>query len=86
LNDFYEEALNLKNILNECTKYRPKDCIHFDIQLSETKYYYFEEKTEEFTEEIRLIWDKNYPIISYIETLVMTFTDYLCYCGRLFGL
>jgi hypothetical protein len=52
LNDFCEEALNGKNILNECTKYCPKDCIHFDIQLSETKYYYFEEKTEEFTEEM----------------------------------
>ncbi len=35
---------------------------------------------------VQLFWDKHYPLISYIETLVMTFTEYLCYCGGLFGI
>ncbi len=44
------------------------------------------DETDGFIEEVRLVWDNKYPLISYIETRVMTFTDYLCYCGGLFGL
>jgi hypothetical protein len=86
LNDFCEIAINRKNISNKCAKYCPKDCIQFDNQLSDTLLLRLLKETDNSFEEIVLVWDKNYPLISYIETLVMTFTDYLCYCGGLFGM
>jgi hypothetical protein len=36
--------------------------------------------------EVHVFWDKKYPLITYIETPVMSFTEYLCYCGGLLGL
>jgi hypothetical protein len=84
LNDFCEKAINEINLSKECAKYCPKDCIQFDIQL--TRFSFSHKETDNFTQQIELAWDKNYPLITYIETRVMTFTDYLCYCGGLFGL
>jgi hypothetical protein len=84
LNDFCEKAINKINLSKECAKYCPKDCIQFDIQLS--KIIVSPKKTDSLTHKTELVWDKNYPLIAYIETRVMTFTDYLCYCGGLFGL
>jgi hypothetical protein len=84
LNDFCEKAINEINLSKECAKYCPKDCIQFDIQLS--KIIVSPKKTDSLTHKTELVWDKNYPLIAYIETRVMTFTDYLCYCGGLFGL
>jgi hypothetical protein len=84
LNDFCEKAINEINLSKECAKYCPKDCIQFDIQLS--RIVVSPEETENLTQEIELVWNKNYPLITYIETRVITFTDYLCYCGGLFGL
>jgi hypothetical protein len=82
LNDICEKVINDKNISNQCTKYCPKDCIQFDIQFTRD----YGKDSEKFTEETVFVWNQNYPLISYIETRVMTFTDYLCYCGGLFGL
>jgi hypothetical protein len=84
LNDFCENVINEINLSKECAKYCPKECIQFDIQLSEIIVLY--KVTHNFTHKSELVWDKNYPLIAYIETRVMTFTDYLCYCGGLFGL
>jgi hypothetical protein len=84
LNDFCEKAINEINLSKECAKYCPKDCIQFDIQLS--RIIVPPEETDNFTHKTELVWDKKYPLIAYIETRVMTFTDYLCYCGGLFGL
>ncbi len=81
LNDICEKAVNEKNISNQCTKYCPKDCIQFDYQYSKHK-----RVAKESIEETELVWDTYYPLISYIETRVITFTDYLCYCGGLLGL
>jgi hypothetical protein len=86
LSDLCDKALNDKNISKKCTKYCPKDCIQFDIQLSEVLHSHREKESDDFTEEKTLVWDNNYPLIFYIETRVMAFTDYLCYCGGLFGL
>jgi hypothetical protein len=88
LNSFCEKAINKKNISKECTKYCPKDCIEFDIILSDflSIKKNFKKETDGLISETRLVWDNNYPLISYIETRVMTFTEYLSYCGGLFGL
>jgi hypothetical protein len=85
-NDLCDKSINGKNLSKECTKYCPKDCIQFDIQISDIKNSYLERDVDESIEETALVWDNNYPLISYMETRVMTFTDYLCFCGGLFGL
>jgi hypothetical protein len=34
----------------------------------------------------RSLWDTTSPTLYYIETTVLSFIEYLCYCGGLFGL
>ena len=33
-----------------------------------------------------IVWDSTQPMFVYREESVLSFTDYLCYCGRLLGL
>jgi hypothetical protein len=84
-NDLCNELINENNSTNRCAKYCPKDCFQFDVQVLDSKILPTKQYSTDLTE-IRLFWDKNYPLVSYIETRVMTFTDYLCYCGGLFGI
>jgi hypothetical protein len=89
-NDLCNEAIIRGNVTNECLKYCPKDCINFDVHQAIEQRIERTAQKREFNNKykigIKLFWDKNYPLISYIETPVMTFTGYLCYCGGLFGL
>jgi hypothetical protein len=89
LNDLCDEEINRQNIRNQCLKYCLKDCIDFEIKLTNSmdiiRSYRSNEDTNDF-KEVQIFWDKNYPLISYIETAVMSFTEYLCYCGGLLGL
>ena len=34
----------------------------------------------------RILWDTNKPMLSYIDSPDMSFTDYVVYCGGLLGL
>ncbi len=36
--------------------------------------------------EKNIVWDSTQPMFIYKEEAVMSFTDYLCYCGGLLGL
>ena len=75
-----------------CLKKCPKDCL--TIEYSSTKFktannfgtedWYNE--TKEFVYERNIIWDSTQPMFSYIEEPVITFTEYLVYCGGLMGL
>ncbi len=87
-NDLFNELINENNSTNQCLKYCPKDCFKFDVQTTLLGYIDSTLTKECSTDlrEVQLFWDKNYPLISYIETPVMTFTEYLCYCGGIFGL
>jgi hypothetical protein len=85
-NDLCNEWIDENNkAMNQCLKYCPKDCFEFDVQTIDVDILLNKEYSTDLTE-VQLFWDKNYPLVSYIETPVMTFTDYICYCGGLFGL
>jgi hypothetical protein len=92
LNDLCDEEINRENIKNQCIKYCPKDCIDFEVkQTNNEDFSSFHEQNKNKIntndlKEVQIFWDKNYPLISYIETPVMSFTEYLCYCGGLLGL
>jgi hypothetical protein len=69
-------------------KYCPKGCIDFEIiHTNEEEFHnlYPKDYTYNF-KEVPVLWDEKYPLISYIETPVVLFTEYLCYCGGLLGL
>jgi hypothetical protein len=92
LNNLCEKEINSENIRNQCIKYCPKDCIDFEIKQTNAmefvNYFVLQQKkdiTNDFFE-VHVFWDKKYPLITYIETPVMSFTEYLCYCGGLLGL
>jgi hypothetical protein len=88
LNDLCDEEIIRENIRNQCLKYCPKDCIDFEIKQTHTedimRFHQSNEDKKDF--KVQIFWDKNYPLISYIETPVMSFTEYLCNCGGLLGL
>jgi len=82
-----------KYIENKCLKICPKDCYFVE--------YYWDLKPIEYqitnqslnvtkniflNSTIILKWDENSPVYEYEEQCVLSFTDYLCYCGGLFGL
>ena len=65
------------NITIGCEKYCSNDCIYEKPSV----------KTDYSIQEFSLIeWDTKQPFISYTETPIMTFNDYICYIGGLFGL
>jgi hypothetical protein len=68
-----------------CTSLCPKDCINDEylIVVSKANFDPFaKNKLIEFT----VSWDVSKPFITNRETPVMTFTDYFCYIGGLFGM
>ncbi len=96
LNDLCDKDINTENIMSHCMKYCPKDCI--DLKVKQSNCLEFDNELYRSYDgeiirdirndliEVNVIWDKKYPLISYIETPVMSFTEYLCYCGGLIGL
>ena len=65
------------NITIDCEKYCSNDCIYEELSVNS----YFHNREFSLIE-----WDTKQPFISYTETPIMTFNDYICYIGGLFGL
>jgi hypothetical protein len=68
---------------DECNLLCPKDCIQESYYLSIINL-----TTSSCTKVsiVKLEWDDKQPIISYIETPVITFIEYICYIGGLLGI
>jgi len=97
LNDLYHEIIYNEEMIDKCNKLCPKDCafIDFDVTKTMINYRIIEEPWETYfsmqlrsfeNSTLRLSWDMTSPILYYIETPVMSFIEYLCCCGGLFGL
>ena len=68
------------NLTIDCDKYCSIDCIYEELSVNDHQYV-------TLIREFSLIeWDTKQPFISYTETPIMTFNDYICYIGGLFGL
>ena len=92
-----ENVLNRRPIekifVKKCLKKCPKECFRVDYS-SEVK-----ERLSYFSNQVWLnidrsyrplqrliVWDSSEPMFAYIDEPVMTFTQYLVYCGGLMGL
>ena len=83
LTNYYKQILIDNQMSIKCQKICPKDCVFNDFKVTKKLVNYDKPNTDEGT---RLFWDTTSPIVYYIETPVLTFIEYLCYCGGLFGL
>jgi len=96
LNDIYHKIMDNQQMIDKCNKLCPKDCTFVDFKV--TKSMLDQRRIQKGLNRsrvqsidnpmlsTRLLWDMGSPIIYYIETPVMSFIEYLCYCGGLFGL
>ena len=55
-----------------------------DTQMGNELWYALNESERYYRK--RIVWDSTQPMFAYNEESVMSFTDYLCNCGGLFGL
>ena len=82
-----------KVFVKKCSKECPKECFHVKYS-SEVK-----ERSSHFSNQVWLnsqmmerayqrliVWDSSEPMFAYIDEPVLTFTQYLVYCGGLMGL
>jgi hypothetical protein len=98
MNGIFYKLIRNKNLLDYCKSFCPKDCIFIDYKLintfvdekdirsSHTLYYSSVEPKRGGNISTRLLWDTTSPTLYYIEMPVLSFIEYLCYCGGLFGL
>ena len=81
------------HVISKCMTICPKDCLTVDYNYYQRKsdsligneFWHNLDKTQRLSKQ-SLIWDSTQPMFIYKEESVMTFTDYLCYCGGLMGL
>ncbi len=78
-------SISLRKYHNFCTELCPNDCIIDDYILTEK---YNKEKlySDQNRSEITIQWDDSKPLILNKVTPVMTFNEYFCYIGGLFGM
>jgi len=92
VNDLYHELINEKEMMNKCQQLCPKDCVFINFKVIKTikdpMYFlnYFYPYLSGNTIVTKLLWNTRAPMVYYIETPVMSFVEFLCYCGGLFGL
>ncbi len=79
INHFYPKYSKL------CTYLCPINCIN-DAYIISNKYQNQKSSSDSNELNISLFWDSSKPLILNKETPVMTFTDYFCYIGGLFGM
>ena len=82
-----DEYLNANNLETICMDRCPKNCLNIDFKMSWiTKAENDEINYENKQRKITMIWDTTKPMFVYNEELVLSFIDYMCYCGGLVGL
>ena len=77
-----------QNRLNfKCIEFCPRDCVNIDFKMSMVSETENDEKNYENTDyKMSMVWDTTRPMLVYKEEPVMSFIDYICYCGGLVGL
>jgi hypothetical protein len=98
MKEIFHKIIRNKNPLNYCKNICSKDCIFIDFKLIYTFVDEMDIKSSHFLDystvepkgrkniSTRLLWDTTSPALYYIETTILAFIEYLCYCGELFGL
>ena len=89
----FEKLKTKERVEEKCRLLCPKDCIQIEYssKVRQTNVYsgnemWFQQDPLKRYYEKKIIWDTTQPSFKYIEEPLMTFTDYLVYCGGLLGL
>ena len=82
-----------KIFVNKCSKECPKECFRVDYssEMKERLSYFSNQNWFDsfyYNRSIQrsIVWDSSEPMFAYIDEPVLTFTQYLVYCGGLMGL
>ena len=82
-----------KGFIKKCSKKCPKECfrVEYSSEVKERSNYFSNQEWFNSNEFARghqrlIVWDSSEPMFAYIDEPVMTFTQYLVYCGGLMGL
>jgi len=91
MNHLFHELIKDKELMNKCQQLCPKDCVFINFKVTKAVRDSFEYSREvslmaNNTISTRLLWNTKAPMLYYMETPVMSFLEFLCYCGGLFGL
>ena len=74
----------------KCLKLCPKQCLSVEYTTTQHEYNINRDLRQILTTRPnpnqQLLWDNTKPMILYIETPIMSFTEYMVYCGGLLGL
>ena len=92
-----EDVMNRRPIeeifVNKCSKECPKECFRVDYssEVKERSTYFsnqnwFDSFYYNRSVQRSIVWDSYEPMFAYIDEPVLTFTQYLVYCGGLMGL
>ena len=83
----FDEYVAQNRINLKCTELCPRDCLNIDFKMTTIPEIEKDEINYENTHlEITLVWDTTQPMFVYNEELVMSFIDYIVYCGGVVGL
>ena len=82
-----DKYLRANNLDIKCMDRCPKNCLNIDF----TKNWIRKAENDEINygnsqRKLSMIWDTTKPMFVYNEELVLSFIDYMCYCGGLVGL
>jgi len=91
INEIDQFEIMRKQYINEkCEKICPKNCFevkyYWDLKPFEPKFNLTQPSDYKFNFTLTFEWDSNSPMYVYEEQPLLSFQDYLCYCGGLFGL
>ena len=92
-----EDVINRRPIekifVKKCSKECPKECfrVEYTPEVKERSTYFsnqvwFDTNIYNRSVQRSIVWDSSEPMFAYIDEPVLTFTQYLVYCGGLMGL
>jgi hypothetical protein len=83
----FDELIVKKDLKEKCLRICPKDCLSVNFKIKVINNGFDGKKLKESTHlKKSIVFDSTQPIFLYKEEAVMSFTDYLSYCGGLVGL
>ena len=83
----FDKYVDKNDLKTKCENFCPKDCQRNDFKMKTIKtssYYESDNQSTHYTKS--LVWDSTQPMFVYYEEPIMSFIDYLVFCGGLVGL
>ena len=84
---YFDRYLDANHLDSKCIDSCPKNCLNIDFKMNWIR----KAENDEINygnsqRKLTMIWDTTKPMFVYNEELVLSFIDYICFCGGLVGL